>query len=331
MRVLVTGGTGFVGAWTAKAVADAGHRVRFLVRDPGRLETSAAALGVDVSDHVVGDITDAASVRRALDGCDAVIHCAAVVATDPRRAREMLTTNMTGARNVLGAAAELGLDPIVHVSSFTALFRPGDEVLTADLDVVGGTDAYGQSKAQVDLYARGMQDAGAPVVITYPGMVLGPPAGQQFGEAADGVEAAVKMGFLPGRGAGWTIIDVRDLANLHAALMFPDRGPRRYMCGGIRAGVDELAAIFTELTPGTTRVLPVPDTALRLIGKLSDAVTQFIPLTTPLTEAAMQYYTQMPESDDTPSERDLGVHYRQPAETLADTLTGLRTVGRLPE
>ncbi|MET7770432.1 NAD-dependent epimerase/dehydratase family protein [Nocardia sp. NPDC005366] len=328
MRVLVTGGTGFVGAWTADAVAAAGHHVRFLVRDPSRL-TAPAALGVDTADHVVGDITDADSVRTALLGCDAVIHCAAVVATDPRRAREMLTTNTVGARNVLGIAAELGLDPIVHVSSFTVMFGPATAVVSADLPVVGGSDAYGRSKAQVELFARGMQDAGAPVVITYPGMVLGPPAGNQFGEGADGVRAAVGMGFLPGRRAGWTIVDVRDVAALHAALLVAGLGPRRYVCGGHRVGVADLAALFSEITGRTTRAVPIPDAALRLFGRVSDGLTRIVPFSTPLTEAAMQYYTRMPESDDTPSERDLALRYREPSEVIADTVAGLRAVGRL--
>ena len=47
MKVLITGGTGFVGAWTAKATQDAGHQVRFLVRNPDRLTTSAAEIGAD--------------------------------------------------------------------------------------------------------------------------------------------------------------------------------------------------------------------------------------------------------------------------------------------
>ena len=55
----------------------------------------------------------------------------------------------------------------------------------------------GQSKAQVEIYARGMRDGGAPVNITYPGMVLGPPVGDQFGEAGEGVAAALQLGGIP--------------------------------------------------------------------------------------------------------------------------------------
>ncbi|KWX66721.1 SDR family NAD(P)-dependent oxidoreductase [Mycobacterium sp. NAZ190054] len=329
MRVLVTGGTGFVGAWTAKAAQDAGHDVRFLVRNPDRLTTSAEKIGVDIGDHVTGDIADPAATAAAMDGCDAVIHCAAMVSTDPNRADEMLHINLEGARNVLGGAVHAGIDPIVHVSSFTALFRPGLDVLHADLPVVGGSDGYGRSKAAVESYARGLQDAGAPVTITYPGMVLGPPAGDQFGEAAEGVEASVKMRGVPGRSAAWIVVDVRDLAALHVALLDAGRGPRRYMAGGQRVPVDKLASMIGAAAGRTLLVYPVPDVALRTAGRLLDVVGPFMPFQTPINSAAMQYYTQMPESDDEPGRRDLGITPRDPAETIADTVAGLGRVGRL--
>ncbi len=329
MKVLITGGTGFVGAWTAKAVQDSGRDVRFLVRSAERLTASAGSIGVDVGDHVLGDIADADSVDRALEGCDAVIHCAAMVSTDPSRADEMLHTNLEGARYVLGGAAAKGLDPIVHVSSFTALFRPDLDVLHADLPVVGGNDGYGRSKAVVEAYARGLQDGGAPVDITYPGMVLGPPAGEQFGEAAEGVEAAYKMHSVPGRSAAWIVVDVRDLADLHVALLEPGKGPRRYMAGGRRIPVDELASLIGAAADRSLAVIPVPDTALRGVGALFDTIGSYLPFETPINSAAMQYYTQMPESDDTPSVHDLGVTQRDPAETIADTVDGLRRVGRI--
>ena len=327
MHVLITGGTGFVGGWTAKVIADAGHSIRFLVRNPGRLQTSVARLGVDVSDFAVGDITDRVSVRDALRGCDAVVHSAALVATDPRQTNEMLTTNMQGAQNVLGQSVELGLDPIVHVSSFTALFRPGLEMLTAELPVVGGADGYGTSKAQVEIYARGLQDAGAPVNITYPGMVLGPPVGDQFGEAGEGVKAAVQMHAIPGRSAAWLVVDVRDLAALHAALLEPGRGPRRYTAGGHRVPASELANMLGQIASTPMVAVPIPDTALRVAGAVLDRAGRFLPFDTPFTSAGMQYYTQMPASDDSPSERELGITFRDPTETVAATFEALRGAG----
>jgi dihydroflavonol-4-reductase len=324
MHVLITGGTGFVGGWTAKVIADAGHSIRFLVRNPDRLQTSVAKLGVDVSDFAVGDITDRVSVRDALRGCDAVVHSAALVATDPRQTNEMLTTNMQGAQNVLGQSVELGLDPIIHVSSFTALFHPGLEMLTAELPVVGGADGYGTSKAQVEIYARGLQDAGAPVNITYPGMVLGPPVGDQFGEAGEGVKAALQMHAIPGRSAAWLVVDVRDLAALHAALLEPGRGPRRYTAGGHRVPASELANMLGQIAGTPMVAVPIPDTALRVAGAVLDRAGRFLPFDTPFTSAGMQYYTQMPASDDSPSERELGITFRDPTETVADTFEALR-------
>ncbi|BAH54202.1 SDR family NAD(P)-dependent oxidoreductase [Rhodococcus opacus] len=329
MLVLVTGGTGFVGAWSAKAAVDAGHRVRFLVRDPARLVTSAAALGLDTSDHVVGDITDAASVRRALDGCDAVIHAAAVVAVDPRRAEEMLQTNLAGAQNVLGTAVELGLDPIVYVSSIAALFQPGARLLTPDLPVCGPSDAYGRSKARVEQYARDLQADGAPIAITYPGMIVGPPAGNQFGEAAQAVEAAVHLRGLPGRGAAWTMVDVREVATAHAALLRQGSGARRFMLGGPRIPIAGIAGMLATITGRRMGVYPVPDSALRLVGRLVDVIDRFVSIDTPVSEAAMEYYTRMPDTDDSPSESELGVKYRDSVETLADTVAGLIEAGRL--
>ncbi|OBG77077.1 MULTISPECIES: NAD-dependent epimerase/dehydratase family protein [unclassified Mycobacterium] len=324
MRVLITGGTGFVGGWTAKAIEDAGHTVRFLVRNPKKLDTTVGTLGVDVSDFAVADITDRMAVRDALQGCDAVVHSAALVATDPRQTADMLATNMQGAQNVLGQAVELGLDPIVHVSSFTALFHPGLETMTADLPVTGGADGYGTSKAQVEIYARGLQDAGAPVNITYPGMVIGPPVGDQFGEAGEGVRAAVQMHAIPGRSAGWLVVDVRDLAALHAALLEPGRGPRRYTAGGHRVSAGELANILGQVAGTPMLAVPIPDTALRVAGAVLDRAGRFLPFETSITWAGMQYYTQMPASDDSPSERELGITYRDPQQTMADTFQAIR-------
>lgn len=327
MRVLITGGTGFIGGWTALAVARAGHDVRFLVRDPSRLAGGPGSLGVDVSDAVVGDIGDAASVARALQGCDAVVHAAAVVAMDPSQADAMARTNLAGAHHVVGQAVAAGLDPVVHVSSTTALFRRRLPEYHADLPVAGGNDAYGRSKAEVERYCRSLQDEGHPVVITYPGMVLGPPAGTMLGEAAQGVEGVLRLGVVPGRRAAWTVIDVRDLAAVHAAVLEPGRGPRRYMVGGQRLGVREVADQLAEVSGRRIRVVPVPDALLRGTGRVADRLRRFMPvMADQVTEAGMQYYTEFPPADMRAVREELGVALRSTRETLDETVRAVRAL-----
>ena len=176
MKVLVTGGTGFVGAHAVAALLDAGHEVRLLARRPERVATTLGALGVDLEklDVVEGDMVDSDAVERAVKGMDAVIHAAAVVAAlDRKHAEQALETNVTGTRTVLDAAIAEGCDPVVHVSSIAAVFTPKVELLTSELPpVVDAANPYTRSKALADELARERQAAGAPIVIVYPGGVM---------------------------------------------------------------------------------------------------------------------------------------------------------------
>ena len=83
MKVMVTGGTGFVGSHTVAEVVRAGHDVKLLVRDPSRIRPALEPLGVGEVESVMGDVTDKDSVEQALEDCDAVIHCASVYSLDP--------------------------------------------------------------------------------------------------------------------------------------------------------------------------------------------------------------------------------------------------------
>jgi dihydroflavonol-4-reductase len=123
MRVLITGGTGFVGSHTVEAVIRAGHEVKLLVRRPERVQAALAPLGVDEVDAVTGDVLDAASVQAAVEGCDALINAAAIFSLDPAEAKKMLATNTRATEIVFDAAIGAGLDPIVHVSSYVAFYQ----------------------------------------------------------------------------------------------------------------------------------------------------------------------------------------------------------------
>ena len=105
----------------------------------------------------MGDATDAESVRRAMDGCDAVVHAAAIFSYDAREARNVQRVNARATELVLGAARDAGLDPIVHVSSYVALL-PAAGVLDGDSPVGRPRGVYARSKAETEQMARELQD-----------------------------------------------------------------------------------------------------------------------------------------------------------------------------
>jgi len=111
MRVLVTGGAGFIGSHVVDRLRAAGHEPRILDVRPSPFHRDV--------DTVIGDIRKPADVRRALTGCEAVCHLAAaadvnIVAEDPASAEEL---NSRGTLNVLQAARELGVKRVVYAST----------------------------------------------------------------------------------------------------------------------------------------------------------------------------------------------------------------------
>jgi dihydroflavonol-4-reductase len=285
MRVLITGGTGFVGSHTVAAVVRAGHAARLLVRRPERVSAALAPLGIRVEDIVTGDVLDPGSVQAAVAGCDAMINAAAVYSLDPRQARKALATNARATEIVLEAAVRAQLDPIVHVSSYVA-FLPSHDVLTPDSPVGAGGPAYPRSKAQSELIARRHQCVGAPVVTTYPGAVAGP-HDPYFGDTAFTLAMILRDRIpfaLPG---GWAIADVGYVADAHAAMLQPGRGPRRYLLGGHYTTWNDLYASLHRLTGRRLPAVPTPGWMARGGSRALDALQ-------PLTRTRLPFGHQGP-------------------------------------
>jgi dihydroflavonol-4-reductase len=169
MRVLVTGASGFLGSRVVHQLRALGHEATVLLRatsDRSRL----AGLEHTVA---IGDVTDAASVERAVEDVDAVIHTAgrADMGGDPA---DLERVNVDGARHVFEAAAEAGV-PVVHVSSVTALGptgpEPEDETFWSEEEPV---TAYQRTKREGHALARELRAAGADIRVGIPGGVYGP-------------------------------------------------------------------------------------------------------------------------------------------------------------
>ena len=331
MRVLVTGSTGFVGSHSTAAIAAAGHDVRLLVRDADKAARVLGRLGVDVPGErvevAIGDVTDEPAVKAAVEGCDAVVHTAALVATDRRRAGEAYAVNVGGTEAVLGIAVASGLDPVVYVSSVSALFTPGGPALSPESPVATADTPYARSKAEAELYARSLQAEGRPVAITYPGGVWGP----NDPSMTDGVASVVmfmKLGMLPATSGGFPVVDVRDVAAVHARALVAGLGPRRYLVGGRLVPLSDLAGVLRRLTGRRIPLAPAPAPIMRGLGLVGDALARF-GINQPITHEGMVTLTVGVRADSSATERDLGIGFRPVDETVADMLRWLHAEGHL--
>lgn len=317
-----------IGCHAVAALVGAGHDVRLLVRNPERAGRALDPLGLRVPDQVVGDVTDPEAVERAVSGCDALIHAAGVFTLDRRREDEMMRVNVGGTEIVIDAAVRAGLDPIVHVSSVTALFPAHGDSLKPDESVKNPIDPYARSKADGERVARRHQEAGDSVVSVYPGSVWGP-YDPTLADSIAVIMMFVKLGVIPVAPGGIPIVDVRDLASVLLATLEPGRGPRRYMAGGGFLNNAELTDILNELTGRRLRKLYLSGALFRGIGLFGDMLRRRIGLDIGLTEEAAITLTRGVPCDDSRVFEDFGIRFRPVAETLRDTLSWMHAEGKL--
>ena len=329
MRVLVTGATGFVGSHAAKALQDAGHAVRALVRTPAKLDTVTARVGVDLEEleTVQGDIADAGTVVAALEGCEAVVHAAAVVGTDPSSQADIEASNFAGALNVLGAAADAGCDPIVHVSSAAALFPFRTDPVTPDHPIGDSRMPYARSKAECEQLARRYQSEGHGVVIIYPGGVVGP---GDYNESTqfEPLKLWLTKPFMRSSGYTMNLVDVRDIAAVIALSLEAGRGPKRYVMFGHHVTADELLSVLCEVTGRDLKSVAMPKAAFVAWGRLGDLARRF-GRDLILTSEGTEYMYNTCAGDNSFTEEDTGITLRSAAETLADSIAWMRDEGHV--
>jgi dihydroflavonol-4-reductase len=329
MKILVTGGTGFVGSHVVAALTRGGNDVRLLVRRPEQVTASLDPLGVAAEDIVVGDVLDEGAVSRAVDGCTAAVHAAGIFSLDPRRAVEMRRTNARATELVLNSASQRGLDPIVHVSSHVALARYGGS--GPDLPLGDVNRPYTQSKIASEKVARQLQEAGAPVVTVYPGAVYGP-NDPYHGPLTEQLRWML-LGRFPTypRGAQH-VVDVRDVATLIAAVLSQPGGPRRYIVPGHHVGGDEL---YSSLSDAAGRRLPHLLLPGRMIGpsvSLMGALQRPLPQRWhyPADREGVEIVRRDTRFDDSAARAEFGIDPVPFRQTITDTVRWLVESGQVP-
>jgi len=238
VRSLVTGATGFVGSAVVRRLLREDHHVRALVR-AGADRRNLQGLEVEV---VEGDLTDAASLARICDGCDALFHLAADYRLWAPRPQELYRTNVEGTRALLDAAQRAGVPRVVYTSSVATLGipkdgTPGTETTPVSLgDMVGH---YKRSKFLAEQVAAGFAAQGVPVVIVNPSTPIGPrdikptPTGRLVRDAMAGrMPAYVDTGL--------NVVHVDDVADGHWLAFKHGMVGERYILGGADLSLREL-------------------------------------------------------------------------------------------
>jgi len=329
VKVLLTGGTGFLGKNVARRLAAAGHEVRVLARANSNLEGLPA--GVDVAR---GDVTDAASFVRAADGCRAVLHMAALVKMWVPDASEFERVNVGGFRNALAAARQAGAR-LVYTSSFIAVGpagpEPADESRVHDLRRF--RNHYERTKAQADVLAREAAAAGEDVVLLYPGVVYGP------GELTE-ANLVVKMvrdhltGRLPALvGPGdrlWSYTFADDVAAAHVAALERGRAGERYFLCGENASRTDFFARLEALTGVPAPRRHIPFAVASVLGRLLHLWADLTGAPPELTEDVVAVFREHWAYRSGKAQAELGYRCTPLAEGLGATLEWLRSSQLVP-
>lgn len=329
MKVMITGGTGYVGSHTAAAVLRQGHQVRLLVRDKSRVRPALAPLGVDPDavEVMAGDVTDPESVANATAGVDAVVHLATVFSMDSRDARRMARVTAPGVRNVLERAHRAGADPIVYASSYAALL-PTDSKLTTDLPPGTAGPPYFVAQAAAEHVAREYQAAGAPVVIVNMLATIGPHdphLGDQLTRLRNAAQGRLKV--MPS--GGFSINDVRDVAALLAAALRPGLGARRFFPGGHHVSTREYIGAVEAVTGRRLRTLFVPAASAMPLCRVVDVVQRVVPWHIPAEYTAAYMCNCDAHIDESMPKAPLGIEPRPLLTTIADSIVWLYEQGHL--
>jgi len=309
MKVLVTGGTGYLGRAVVSALAARGHDLVVFARTASRSGLPGTTID--------GDIRDRAALERAAAGCDAISHSAALVSIWRRRHEDFDDVNVGGLRNVLAVAGALGTPRVLYTSSFVAIPPKGrTEPLVAN--------DYQRTKVAADRLADEAVRGGAPLVRVYPGVVYGPGSfteGNLVGRLiAD--HLAHKLPGLVGPENRWSYAYVDDVAAGHCAALEHGRVGGRYALGGENAPQRRVFEIVQRLT-GRRPPLRIPFPVADLLGAAEEMRVTLFGGTPLITRGAVDIFRHDWSLDSAEAVRELGYTITPLEDGVARTVSAI--------
>ena len=245
MKVLVTGATGFIGGNLARELWRRGDDVQALVR-PGSNRLTIQDTGIT---PVEGDILDRQSIDRAIQGCEAVYHVAAVYTFWSKNPAGVSQANVQGTKNVLEAARQAGVSRTVYTSTVGTIGIPqtglGDEDTPLDPKSLHGH--YKNSKHLAEQQALAFAAGGMPVVVVNPTLPVGP------WDVKPTPTGKIVLDFLRCKipaylKTGMNIVDVADVVAGHILALEKGRPGERYILGNQNVSLKQIFDMLSQLT-----------------------------------------------------------------------------------
>lgn len=234
--ILVTGGTGLVGAHLLLQLTGCGERVRALYRSTASIEKTKRLFihynkteQFDAVEWVMGDVLDIPSLEDAFAGVDYVYHCAAFISFDPRDEEQIRKTNIEGTANMVNLSLAYGIKKFCHVSSIAALgdTKEDGDTITEETEwnpeVRHGDYALAKYGAEMEVW-RAWQE-GLKVVVVNPGLIFG----YGFWEQGSGaIFRAVNKGQYFYTHGTCGMVAVEDVVSVMTLMMEKDISGERY-------------------------------------------------------------------------------------------------------
>jgi nucleoside-diphosphate-sugar epimerase len=296
-RVLVTGGSGFIGAHVIAQLLKAGREVRATLRTPsreGEVRAMAAAGGVSTEklSFATADLMNDAGWNEAVAGCGYVLHVASPFPPAvPKHEDELIVPAREGTLRVLRASKAAGVRRVVVTSSMAAIAygkpwgRPARPFTEEDWTDPNAPDvrAYVKSKTLAERAAwEFARSENLDMATVNPSAVLGPLLGRDYSTSIELVKKLLE-GAMPGSPrVGFALVDVRDVADLHIRAMTDAaaRGERFIASNDGMVWMREVARILRERMGAAARRVPageLPDWMVKLAANFDPVVRQIVP------------------------------------------------------
>lgn len=314
--VFLSGASGFLGGHLLRELVASGQQVRALSRRPESDALITAAGGLPMR----GALADQASLRRALEGCEAIFHVAADTSMWRPGAAAQTATNVQGTENLLRAGEAAGVTAFLHTSSVSAYSHRVQGIITESTAQRGGGSwiNYERTKFMGEQMVRG---GTMPWIVFNPSHILGPGDRHNWARLIMLIDREKLPGIPPGVGA---FADVREIARAQVRAWQEQRFGQTYLLGGEQASfvdfVHRVGAALGKRTPrGAT-----PAWLLMGVARITDAWSRLSGKEPDITPEAAALTSHVLQVDSSRARREL--HYVEPSldVLLADTLGWMR-------